>query len=278
MRPSTVHSLQGYFAPVAGREDGDWTVPILVVTCKHIDAVGSLRPGLPSLAWVPGGFAGEKGVRVTVVAISSLAGSGGALIAPEVARRLSLPFVDRAIPMQTARRLAMDETAVLEQEEHPEHGLARFVHLLAPASGIYTAPLPEMEESDVTARLRQYRAEEERVIREHADNGAVILGRGSGVVLADHPRALRVSLVGPVEDRIKQLAELSGISIEHARQQQHEADHLRRAFIRRLLHADPFDPKYYQLIIDSTKLPFSACVKIIVEAVHGLEEHWKLDD
>ncbi|MDA8263183.1 MAG: cytidylate kinase-like family protein [Actinomycetota bacterium] len=214
---------------------------------------------------------------MTVVAISSLAGSGGALIAPEVARRLSLPFLDRAIPMETARRLSMDERAVLEQEEHPEHGLARIVHLLAPASGIYAAPLPELEESDITARMQQYRAEEERVIREHADRGAVILGRGAGVTLADHPRALRVSLVGPMEDRIKQLAEFSGISVEQARREQREADRLRRAFIHRLLHADPFDPKYYQLIIDSTKLPFSACVTIIVEAVHSMEEHWALD-
>ncbi|MDA8117703.1 MAG: cytidylate kinase-like family protein [Actinomycetota bacterium] len=214
---------------------------------------------------------------MTVVAISSLAGSGGALIAPEVARRLGLPFLDRAIPMETARRLSMDEKTVLEQEEHPEHGFARFVHLLAPASGIYAAPLPEMDESDITAHMESYRAEEERVIREHADHGAVILGRGSGVILSDHPRALRVSLVGPVEDRIEQLARLSGIDIEQARQQQYEADHLRRSFIHRLLHADPFDPRYYQLVIDSTKLPFATCVSIIVEAVHSMEEHWALE-
>ncbi|MDA8375274.1 MAG: cytidylate kinase-like family protein [Actinomycetota bacterium] len=214
---------------------------------------------------------------MTVVAISSLAGGGGALIAPEVARRLSLPFLDRAIPMETARRLSMDEKAVLEQEEHPEHGFARIVHLLAPASGIYSAPLPEMDESDITAHMVTYRAEEVRVVREHADHGAVILGRGAAVILADHPRALRVSLVGPVEDRITQLARLSGIDLDQARKQQYEADHLRRSFIHRLLRADPFDPKYYQLVIDSTKLPFATCVSIIVETVRSLEEHWALE-
>ena len=46
-----------------------------------------------------------------------------------------------------------------------------------------------------------YRRETERLIKEHADGGAVILGRAGAVILRDHPGALHVRLDGPPERR-----------------------------------------------------------------------------
>ena len=41
-----------------------------------------------------------------------------------------------------------------------------------------------------------YRRETERLIKEHTDGGAVILGRAGAVILRDHPDALHVRLDG----------------------------------------------------------------------------------
>jgi hypothetical protein len=42
---------------------------------------------------------------MTVVAISASYGAAGSVIGPELARRLEVPFLDRAIPIQVAAQL-----------------------------------------------------------------------------------------------------------------------------------------------------------------------------
>ena len=72
--------------------------------------------------------------------------------------------------------------------------LARLAHL----TGGFGLPVPSAE--DFGARVRQ-RVEDS--IHELArSGGGVILGRGSAVVLADHPRAFHVRLDGPEHRRL----------------------------------------------------------------------------
>ena len=49
---------------------------------------------------------------MTLVALSASYGAGGAIVGPELADRLAVPFVDRAIPFAVSERLQVDvETA-----------------------------------------------------------------------------------------------------------------------------------------------------------------------
>ena len=45
-----------------------------------------------------------------VVTISATYGAGGALVGPEVADRLGVPFVDRAVPVAVANDLGITST------------------------------------------------------------------------------------------------------------------------------------------------------------------------
>lgn len=45
------------------------------------------------------------------------------------------------------------------------------------------------------------------------------------------------------------------------------ADRARIAYVRRLYRADPADPSYYHLVIDSTAIPLDAVTEIIVRAL-----------
>ena len=77
------------------------------------------------------------------------------------------------------------------------------------------ALLPELAGAMVQAGVlagEDYRRETERLIREHTEGGAVILGRAGAVILRDEPDALHVRLDGPPERRVAQAMELEDLA------------------------------------------------------------------
>ena len=107
----------------------------------------------------------------------------------------------------------------------------------------------------------------EEGIRRLADDGAgVILGRGAAVVLGkDH--GFHVRLDGPPDRRAAQGAEIEAIDLDEARRHLDAADRARTAYVRRLYHADPVDPRHYHLVIDSTALPLDAVTDLILRSL-----------
>ena len=107
----------------------------------------------------------------------------------------------------------------------------------------------------------------EEDIRRLADAGAgVILGRGAAVVLGKD-RGFHVRLDGPPGPRAVQGAAIEGISEDQSRRHRDAADRSRTAYVRRLYRADPADPRYYHLVIDSTALPLDTVVEVILQAL-----------
>jgi cytidylate kinase len=111
----------------------------------------------------------------------------------------------------------------------------------------------------------------ERVIRETATlSGGVFLGRAGAQVLAGHPGALHVRLDGPLRRRVLQTAALGEVSEREARKLVESNDRARDAYVRHFYHTDPGAAEHYQLMIDSTVVPVSACVDLIVTAAAAL--------
>ena len=75
-----------------------------------------------------GGANGGGGCVSTVVTISASYGAGGSWVGPHVAEQLGCRFIDRAIPVQVAERLAVP---VAHAEAHDETAAPRFTRLLA---------------------------------------------------------------------------------------------------------------------------------------------------
>ena len=94
----------------------------------------------------------------------------------------------------------------------------------------------------------------------------MILGRGAAVVLGKD-RGFHVRLDGPPGLRVVQGAAIEGVGQEEARRHMEAADRTRTAYVRRLYRADPADPRYYHLVIDSTAIPSDAVVEMILGAL-----------
>src|SRR5450755_1096238 len=201
------------------------------------------------------------------VTISASYGAGGSIIAPEVARQLGLPLLDRAISSHVAAQL---QVSVQEAEGGMirRSGPGRFLAVLAPlaggvlGAGTDCAP-PEAVPPDDAAFFRE---QAEAIMRKALAAGAVILGRAGGAAFRDELGVLRVRLFGPEEARIAQAARIEDVDVATARQRLPEVDRARAQYVRRLYGLGIDDPDLYHLQIDSTAVPLDACAGLIAAA------------
>jgi hypothetical protein len=197
-----------------------------------------------------------------LVTLSASYGAGGSQVGPALAERLGVDFLDRAIPARVAERLAVSLDAALAHDESLGDAIGRFASSFAMlpelAGALAQAGVPEGED---------YRHHTEEIIREHAEHGAVVLGRAGALVLRNHPGALHVRLHGTRERRIEHAMRRQGIERAEAEQLRRDADRAREAYVRHFYGADARDPALYHLVIDSTRLGVEVVVDLIAAAV-----------
>jgi hypothetical protein len=198
-----------------------------------------------------------------VVTISASYGAYGDKIARQLAERLNVPFVDRAIPAEVARELATATDIGESLDERVPGRWERIFMALANTPALMgSGQIP----ADVPQSLEPFRTSCETKIRDIAGTtGGVILGRAGMVILGGQPGVLCVRLDGPQEARIAQ-AVAQGVDEEGARRDQQEVDRARDAYARVFFNARQDDPRLYHLILDSTVLPVDACLDILVRA------------
>jgi cytidylate kinase len=197
---------------------------------------------------------------ITLVTISASYGAGGSVVGPALARRLGVPFVDRAVQAAIAEKLGISADAAERLDEDVERGLDRVLSHLAPISEYYGVD-PELLE-----RSSHHEAAEQ-AIRELATAGrAVVLGRAGAVVLADDPRALHVRLDGPEAARVTQAALIEGIDPATAARRLKTTDRAREAYVKRYYRRDARSIDLYDVVLDSTRLTPDRCVDVLATA------------
>ena len=213
------------------------------------------------------------------VTISAAYGAGGSIIAPEVARQLGLPLIDRAISSHVAAQLQVSvreaEGAIIRRPF-----VDRFFSVLSPLAGGVLGAGTDGTPHDVTPPPDEaafFRAQAEAIMREALASGAVILGRAGGAAFSKEPGVLRVRLFGPPEARIAQAARIENVDTVTARQRLPQVDRARAQYVRRLYCVSIDDPELYQLQIDSTAMPLHACADLIAAAYRSYVQAQQAD-
>ncbi len=211
---------------------------------------------------------------MTLVTVSASYGAGGSQIGPQLAERLGVEFIDRAIPVAVAERLEVPLADAISQE-HPVGGvLDRLLASFAPVGSIYGTPL----EIGQPLGERAYASATEQVIRERAAAGsAVILGRAGALVLEADPRALHVRLDGPKGSRLARAMERDGIDRDTACRRLEQTDRARETYVHQFYGRDARDPALYHLVLDSTRFELETCIELVLLAAGALipGESWR---
>jgi cytidylate kinase len=204
---------------------------------------------------------------VRLITVSASYGAGGSVVAPALAKRLGLPFLQRVTTSEghPAEPGPCDEQLTEEEmRATPMHRLLASFTEAMPVGPTQSPPSAHHQD-------RHLRGHGEAGIqRLLAGGGGVILGRAAAVVLGKD-RGFHVRLDGPTNRRVSRGAAIEGISEAEAQRRLRAADKARVAYVRRLYRTDPADPSLYHLVIDSTAVPLDTVIELILVAARARE-------
>jgi cytidylate kinase len=239
------------------------------VTPKQSDGLTPSTPTSPDPSLrPPDRSAAPRGPDVRLVTVSAAYGAGGSVVAPALAGRLGLPFLQRVTTSEghLAEPGPCDEQLSAEEvKATPVHRLLAHFTQAMPAGPTQSPPSTHHQDEHLRGRGE---AGIHRLLA--AGGGGVILGRGGAVVLGKD-RGFHVRLDGPAERRAVQGAAIEGITEEQARERLGAADKARTAYVRRLYRCDPADASLYHLVLDSTAIPLDTVIELIVTAARAHE-------
>jgi len=201
-------------------------------------------------------------VSPRLITVSASYGAGGSVVAPALAKRLGLPFLQRVTTSEghPAEPGPCDEQLTEEEiRATPMHRLLASFTQAMPVGPTQSPPSAYHQDQ----HLRGHG--EAGIQRLVAGGGGVILGRAAAVVLGKE-RGFHVRLDGPANRRVSRGAAIEGISVAEAKVRLRAADKARVAYVRRLYRTDPADPSLYHLVIDSTAMPLDTVIELIVAA------------
>src|SRR5262249_44737697 len=98
----------------------------------------------------------------------------------------------------------------------------------------------------------------------------VIVGRGANFILPAES-TLRVRLVGDVEDRVKAIMARHGLSEKDAREFINKTDPRRSEWVQTTFGKDPTHPRFYDLVLNTSRLSVTECADLILDALRRLE-------
>lgn len=202
-----------------------------------------------------------------VITIARQYGAGGSAVARLVAGALGVDVLDKYLIAEVARRLGLPAADVEAVDEHPR-GLVEllvrpFAYAMPGPAPTWEPPYPDPFYDPRRAVLDLTR----QVILEVARTGnAVILGRGSSVILRDRPGVTHVFLCAPLEARIETVMQRDLVSEPVARRRIHEVDANRREFLRQVHGVDWQDPTGYTLCLNTAQLGYARTAELILSA------------
>lgn len=218
---------------------------------------------------------------MSVITISRETGSEGTEIALEVAKKLDLECVDKQLIVKVARKAKVSKEKVekFDQEEYSPASqfLSRF--LLSQPSLYSSSSFPEIAPLGVVDvytgyeffDTERYLELTQAVIRKLAEKGnVVILGRGSQVILKDHPDTLHVRITAPLELRIARVMGKQKLSEREAKELILKRDRAAARYLKDFYRVDWQDPLLYHLVINTGLMSRKVAVKTICEAASGL--------
>jgi cytidylate kinase len=192
---------------------------------------------------------------ISVVTISRESGSGGTILAANLAKAMGFDLFHREVIQEMAES-ANISTRIIETLD--EKGLS-------------------VLEDSVAAMIRERHLWPDEFLRylmkvvgtigKHGR--AVIVGRGAQFILP-RDENLKVRVIAPLAMRIQNVAHELDMADSEAQKMILKTDSDRRSFSRKYFYADVTDPLNYDLVINTARVHIDAAVKSIVAVLNQL--------
>lgn len=201
-----------------------------------------------------------------IITVEREYGSGGSLVAAELARRKGWELLDQQLTCEIAKLASVEPQLVARHEEKCDP----LVHRLAKVfwRGSYERSLPIADDKIFDADKLVHLAH--RVIEEKAKHGnCVIVGRGAPYILRKRHDTFRVFIFGSKDQKIRRLL---GLKMEQKEAEEMVAtiDQERALFVRKYYNAEwPCRTLYHLMLNSDTGIDF--VTETILQAMDRIE-------
>jgi cytidylate kinase len=187
-----------------------------------------------------------------VITINRELGSGGRTIGEKLAKRLDVPFYDKALiqGLKDRYHLSTDEIERLKGQRHNWWSDFKRSMMMMPnyMSSDYVpgkTPIPDFLITDDI-----FQTETEILKGIAADGSCVIAGRSGFHIFRDHPNHLSILIQASMDYRVSRVMQKQNISAEEARSIIDKVDKGRENYVQKYTGTSRYDTRNYQLVIN----------------------------
>ena len=190
-----------------------------------------------------------------IITISREFGSGGRFIGEEVAKKLGIAYYDKNIINEIAEKSGLSPEYIQENAE------------LSPKKGLFAYAFAGRDVTGKSLEDMVYEAQR-KVILELADKeSCVIIGRNADYILKDRDDVLNVFIHGDTPEKIQRITRLYNVEEQKAVKMMADTDKRRMANYNFYTDQKWGKASNYTLCLNSSKLGYDRCEKIIMECI-----------
>lgn len=197
-------------------------------------------------------------MSMKIITVSRQFGSGGRIIAQDVAKRLGWKFYDRELIEKIAEKSGLAKEFIEERGEYAAIG--QHLEYSVPAS---YGGFPARQSVFDKLYIMQY-----NIIREIADEDpCVIVGRCADYALRDRADCFHVFVHADMDFRAKRSVEVYKVQAPDIKKYLNERDKMRKRYYKYNTDHTWGDVRNYDLCLKSSALGLEHCASMIVECV-----------
>lgn len=188
-----------------------------------------------------------------VITINRELGSGGRTIGEKLAKKLEVPFYDKALIQQLKKKysLTTEEVERLKGQKHNWWAEVKRSMMMMPnyvgsrVNEDYNSTLDFLITDDI------FNTETEILKGIAADGSCVIAGRSGFYIFRDHPNHLSILIQASIEHRIERVVQKQNVTVEKAKAIIKKMDEARENYVKKYTGSSRYDTRNYDLVINA---------------------------
>ena len=190
-----------------------------------------------------------------IITISREFGSGGRFIGEEVAKKLGIAYYDKNIINDIAEKSGLSPEYVQKNAE------------LSPKKGLFAYAFAGRDITGKSVEDMVYEAQRKVILELAEKESCVIIGRNADYILKDRDDVLNVFIHGGTPEKIQRITRLYNVEEQKAVKMMADTDKRRMANYNFYTDQKWGKASNYTLCLNSSKLGYDRCEKIIMECI-----------
>ena len=190
-----------------------------------------------------------------IITISREFGSGGRFIGEEVAKQLGIKYYDKDIIAQIAEQSGFSAEYIEKKAE------------LSPKKGLLAYAFAGRDITGKSVEDMVYEAQRKVILEIAEKESCVIIGRNADFILKSRDDVLNVFIHGNMPEKVQRICKLYNVNESDAVKMINDTDKRRRTNYNFYTDQKWGKASNYTLCLNSSKLGYDRCEKIIMECI-----------